>query len=138
MTDEPDQPGMIGPSPSERGLPSVPADPAEHARRVAREWQDVGESYVRRRSKELGIPEERIGSSDHVHGLGVRAFNPHETDAGGVPPDGRINVDAGVLNPERAATLDPPAPEAWRKARLRTRVDAAIAHEDMEWRAGTH
>jgi hypothetical protein len=135
-TDPP--PGMIGPSPSERGLPAVPADPAEHAARAAREWQDVAESYVRRRMKELGIPEERIGSPDHHHGLDTRAFNPHECDAGGVSPDGRINVDAGVLDPDRAATLNPPAPEAWRKARLRTRIDAAIAHEDMEYLTDSH
>jgi hypothetical protein len=31
MTDEPESPGMTGPSPSERGLPAVPDDPAEHA-----------------------------------------------------------------------------------------------------------
>lgn len=137
MSDTP-PPGMIGPSPSERGLPAVPADPAEHARRVAREWNDVAESYARRRMKELGIPEHRIGSSDHRHGLGASAFNPHECDAGGVSPDGRVNVDAGVLNPEQMSHLALPAPEAWRKARLRTRIDAAIAHEDMEWFSGTH
>jgi hypothetical protein len=138
MSDEPESPGMIGPSPSERGLPAVPADPAEHAGRFAREWQDVAETYVKRRMKELGIPEERIGSSDHRHGLGRSAFNPYERDAGGVSPGGRLNVDSGVLNPEQMSHLAPPAPEAWRKARLRTRIDAAIAHEDMEWRAGTH
>lgn len=138
MSDDPPSPGMIGPSPSERGLPAVPADPAEHGRRIAREWYDVGESYARRRMKELGIPEARIGSTDHRHGLGVSAFNPYEQDAGGVTPDGRINVDSGVLNPEQMSHLASPAPQAWREARLRTRIDAAIAHEDMEWRAGSH
>jgi hypothetical protein len=43
-----------------------------------------------------------------------------------------------VLNPEQMSHLASPAPQAWRKARLRTRIDAAIAHEDMEWRASTH
>lgn len=88
--------------------------------------------------KELGIPEARIGSTDHRHGLGVSAFNPYERDAGGVAPDGRLNVDSGVLNPEQMAHLASLAPKAWREATLRTRIDAAIAHEDMEWRAGTH
>jgi hypothetical protein len=116
----------------------VPTDPAEHAVQFSPHWQDVVESYVRRRMREQGIPEERVGSSDHRHGLGVSAFNPYERDAGGVSPDGRINVDSGVLNPEQMSHLVSPAPEAWRKARLRTRIDAAMAHEDMEWRAGTH
>jgi hypothetical protein len=138
MPDEPNLSGMFGPSPSERGLPAIPADPAEHARRVAREWQDVAESFVRRRMKELGIPPERIGSPDYRFGADKLAFNPHELDAGGVAPDGRINVDAGVLNPEQRTHLGPPAPEAWRKVRLRTRIDAAIAHEDAEWRNGSH
>ena len=129
---------MIGEPPSARGLHAIPADPAEHAVRSAREWQDVAETYVRRRMEELGIPEERIGSSDHRHGLGVTAFNPYERDAGGVSPGGRLNVDSGVLNPEQMSHLASPAPEAWRKARLRTLIDAAIAHEDMEWRAVTH
>lgn len=129
---------MIGPSPSERGLPAILADPAEHAERSAREWRDVAETYVRRRMQELGVPEARIGSTDHRHVLGVSAFNPYERDAGGVTPDGRLNVDSGVLNPEQLSHLASPAPQAWREARLRTRIDAAIAHEDMEWRAGTH
>jgi hypothetical protein len=138
MTDDITTPGMTGPSPSERGLPAVPSDPAEHAKRIAREWSDVAESYVRRRMKELGIPEERIGSPDHAHGLEKCAFNPYEGDAGGVSPDGRFNVDAGVINTERAAELNPPAPDAWRRARLRDRIDAAIAHEVTEWLADSH
>jgi hypothetical protein len=48
----------------------------------------VAEAYVRRRMREMGIPQERIGSTDHRHGLGVSAFNPYERDAGGVTPDG--------------------------------------------------
>ena len=45
---------MIGIPPSERG--GRPADIAAHASQVAQEWEDVGERYVRRRMKELGIP----------------------------------------------------------------------------------
>ena len=70
MDKPPPNPGMIGPSPSERGLPAVPADPALHAGQSAREWSDVAETFVRRRMKELGIPKARIGSTDHRHGLG--------------------------------------------------------------------
>ena len=41
----------------------------------------MAETFVRRRMEELRIPEARIGSTDHRHGLGVSAFNPHERDA---------------------------------------------------------
>jgi hypothetical protein len=132
MTDDPNPPGMIGPSPSERGLPAVPADPAEHAKRVAGEWQDVAEAFIRRRMKELGIPDEMIGSSDHRSGVDRRAFYPHEVDGGGVAPGGRISVDSGVLNPE----LHPI--EEWRDAGLRDRITATIAHEYEEAIGGTH
>jgi hypothetical protein len=47
MTDEPDSSGMIGRSPTERGLAAVPADPGDHAVQSAREWQDVAESFER-------------------------------------------------------------------------------------------
>jgi hypothetical protein len=129
---------MIGEPPSARGVPAIPADPAEHSVRFAREWHDVLETYVQRRMRALGVPEKRIGSSDHEHRVERRAFFPDEITAGGLATGGLINVDAGVLNPERAANLDRPTPEAWRHARLRDRIDAAIAHEDMEHRAGSH
>jgi hypothetical protein len=139
MNDEPEPPpAMIGEPPSARGLPLIPTDPAEHAVRFARAWQDVAEAYVQRRMRELGISEARIGSSDHERRVERRAFFPDEITAGGIATGGRINVDAGVLNPERAANLDAPAPEARRHARLRDRIDAAIAHEEMEYRTGSH
>jgi len=59
-------PGMIGEPPSARGLPPIPTDPAEHAVRFAREWQDVAETYVQTRMRQLGIPESRIGGSDRL------------------------------------------------------------------------
>jgi hypothetical protein len=41
MTDDPEESsGMIGAPPSARHS-AIPADPAEHAFRSAREWQDV-------------------------------------------------------------------------------------------------
>lgn len=132
MSDVPESPGMTGPSPSERGLPAVPADPAEHARRVAREWQDVAESFARRRMKELGLPPEQIGSSDHKRGGGRHAFFPEEMDGGGVAPGGRISIDSGVLNPDLHLVTD------WRKATLRHRITATIAHEYEEAISGSH
>ena len=55
MADEP--PGMIGTPPSARG----PIDPADQAVRVAREWEDVAEAHVRKRMRDLGVPEGWIG-----------------------------------------------------------------------------
>jgi hypothetical protein len=46
---------MIGIPRSQRG--GRPADIAAHASQVAQEWEDVGERYVRRRMKELGISD---------------------------------------------------------------------------------
>ena len=116
-----------------------PNDPAEHAAEFSCTWADRLDQYCGWRMEELGIPFDRIGSSDHRHGIACAApFNPHERDAGGISTGGRVNVDSGVLNPEQSANLNPPAPDDWRHARLRDRIDAAIAHEDMEWRAGSH
>ena len=38
-------PAMVGLPPSARRLTGRPADPALHAKEVAREWEDVAESY---------------------------------------------------------------------------------------------
>ena len=138
MTDDPQEPppAMIGTPPSQR--PAISADPAEHAQDFAHRYAVPLDLYSSIRMQELGIPEDRIGSSDHDHGIALCAFNPHERTAGGLATGGRITVDSGVLNPEQMSYLEPPAPEACRHARLRDRIDAAIAHEDMEYRAGSH
>ena len=52
---------MIGPPPSARGLTGRPTDLALHAEVLAHEWADVGESYCRKRMRELGVPEDKIG-----------------------------------------------------------------------------
>ncbi len=125
MTDDPDPPGVTGHSPSTRGLSPISTDPAEHASRVAREWEVVAETYVQERMRELGIPEKRIGVRRRELSYTRAAFIADERDGGGVTPDG-INVDSGVPNPE----LMPCA--SWPKARLRDRIDSIIAHEDAE------
>jgi hypothetical protein len=79
----------------------VPADPAEHAIDFSRRWADKLDRYVAERMEELGISPERIGSSDHRHGIAWCAFNPYEDSGGGVSTGGRINVDSGVFNLER-------------------------------------
>jgi hypothetical protein len=54
---------MTGTPPSQRG--GRPADIAAHASQVAQEWADVSEGYVRRRMKELGVPDHQIGQPDY-------------------------------------------------------------------------
>jgi hypothetical protein len=86
--------------------------------------------------EEMGIPSDRIGARDI--GRGWRNFFPAEREGGGLSPGGRISLDSGILNPDQMAHLGPEAGNAWAHARLRDRIRACIAHEDMEWRTGSH
>src|SRR5262245_54323036 len=88
-------PAMIGTLPSAR-YPAIPADPAEHAVRSAHEWEDVAETYVQERMRQLGIPGRQIGVRRRERNDRRVAFVPSERDGGGITPDG-INVDSGVL-----------------------------------------
>ena len=78
----PPPPAMIGLPPSARGLTGRPADIAEHASEVAREWEDVGEAYVQKRMRALGIPDHQIGAPDYERGGIKRAFLPGEIIGG--------------------------------------------------------
>ena len=111
---------MIGIPPSQRG--GRPADIAAHASRVAQEWEDVGEGYVRRRMKELGIPDHQIGQPDYGGDGRWRAFDPYERQ-GGKNTTGAV-VDSGVLNPELLKGKK--GGRIWPKMRLKDRIDAII------------
>src|SRR4051794_37087575 len=76
------------------------------------------------RMTELGIPVRKIGSRQP--GKGHAAFMPHERTGGGNDPAGGLTLDSGVFNPELLGTL--PGNQEWAKARLKDRIDAAIAH----------
>jgi hypothetical protein len=131
MTDKPPDgppPAMIGLPPSARGFYGRPKDIAGHASALAQEWEDVGESYVRKRMRELGIPKDQIGQPDYDGDGRWRAFDPRE-QKGGANTTGVV-VDSGALNPElfqgkKGGRLYP-------KMRLRDRIDAIIAHEYEE------
>ena len=126
-------PGMIGLPPSARGLTGRPADPALHARAVAREWADVAEKYTLNRMRELGIPEHQIGAPDYRRGGEKHAFLPDETSDGSNGTGRRLFVDSGVLNPElNAEAIGPEACEVWLDSSLRDRIDSVIAHEHLE------
>jgi hypothetical protein len=131
--DEP-PPAMIGLPPSARGLTGRPKDIAEHARAVAREWEDVGESYARKRMRELGVPENQIGQPTYDGDGKWRAFDPEGQKGGGCVTG--VVVDSGVLNPE--LLKDKKGGRIYPKMRLRDRIDASIAHEYAELRSRSH
>ncbi len=126
--------GMTGPPPSAR---QVSTDPAEHARDFASRYAEPLDYVVSQRMLELGIPSGQIGASSPEHGIQHAAFMPHETGGGGNTPDGRLNLDSGILNPELFKHLGPEASDAYGKARFRHRVDAGIAHEFEEAKSGS-
>jgi hypothetical protein len=124
---------MIGLAPSARGLTGRPVEIAAHARDVAREWRDVGEAYVQKRMRELGIRDREIGAPDYDRGGERHAFLPDEMEGGSNDLHGRLYVDSGVLNPElNAQSNGPEATRVWAKSRLRDRIDSVIAHEHLE------
>jgi hypothetical protein len=117
----------------------VPADPADHAEDFAHRYAEPLDWLAGIRMEELGIPNDRIGSNDHDHGLSGAAFNPYERDGGGNNPNGPVNVDSGVFNPElMTKAYTKKTAKLWRKSRLRDRIDAIIAHEISEADHGTH
>ena len=124
---------MFGIPPSRRG--GRPADIGLHASQVAQEWADVGESYVRRRQAELGIPEHQRGQPDYERDGRWRAFDPDGRK--GAPNTTGVVLDSGVLNPELLKGKK--GGRIWPKATLRDRIDAVIAHEYEELcHAGSH
>jgi hypothetical protein len=125
--------GMLGLSPSARGLTGRPTAISEHAKEVALEWEDVVEAFTENRMRELGIPEYQIGAPDYRRGGEKHAFLPQESIGGSNGTGRRLFLDAGILNPELSAEeIGPSASKFWAGSRLRDRIDAVIAHEYLE------
>ncbi len=127
------KPGMIGTPPSQRPMWH---DPAAHARDFAQRYAKPLNYLVESRMMELGIDPLKIGVGDPEHGIRHAAFIPHEANGGGNTPDGRLNLDSGILNPDLFKRLGPEASDAYTKARLRDRIDSGIAHEYEESKGG--
>ena len=83
------RPAMIGALPSQR---PPWHDPAAHARDFAERYFVPLDQYTTIRLEELGVPRNRIGSSDHDHGIEWCSFNPHEDTGGGVGAEGRSTL----------------------------------------------
>ncbi len=121
--------------PTRRLLPPepVPDDPAAHARQFATEWADRFEAYAQRRMRQVGVPADWIGTVDVEHRIDRRAFFPHQSVGGDNIHQRGINLDSGILNPDLIdPRKEPELSSAWRRARLRHRADAVIAHEYEE------
>ncbi len=118
---------------------SIPADAADHAEQFALTWYDWLETITKKRLQQLGIPDHQIGAFDHDFDLRLSAFHPKERTGGGISPGARINLNSGVFNPELLVPHPSPIVSSiWRKARLRDRCDAVIAHEYHEGQGISH
>ena len=100
---------------------------------MAREWEDVAESYIQERMRQLGIPDHQIGAPDYQRGSVRRVFLADEAIGGSYGTGRRLFVDSGVLNPKlNAEVIGSEASKVWAKARLRDRIEAVIVHEHLE------
>ena len=70
------------------------------------------------------------------HGFRHAAFIAHEADGGGNTPDGRLNLDSGLLNPDLFKRLGPEASDAYTKSRLGDGIDSGVALEYEEGKGG--
>jgi hypothetical protein len=101
----------------------VPADPADHAEDFATRYGEPLEVLCRRRMRELGIPDSRIGAYDIDFDFRLAAFFPKERTGGENSPGARINLNSGLLNPELLAEVyAPEVSRVWERSRLRDRV----------------
>ena len=111
-------------------------DPAAHARDFAERYAEPMNYHVENRMMELGVDPAQIGVGNPDHGIRHAAFISHEMDGEGNSPDGRLNLDSGILNFNLFERLGPTVSDAYAKARLRDRMDARIAHEYEEAKGG--
>ena len=88
--------------------------------------------------EELGIPLERIGLSDHKHGIPWCAVQSLRQDRRGLRPRGLHRARLRGIHPDLKAPLGQKTDAAWKKARLRTRMDSVIAHEYEEGSGYSH
>ena len=106
---------------------------------MAREWEDVAETYTQQRMRELGIPEEQIEAIEYAEGGIRRVFSSTDRRGGTNDSFGCLYIDSGILNTDLMAEIyGPLVTSTWEKAGLRDRIDAVIAHEHAEVQTGSH
>ena len=110
--------------------PSTPASSPPSGPTASRRYASVG-------CAEVGVSEPYVGTVDVEHRIDRRAFFPDQSVGGRNIHRRGINLDSGILNPDLIDDrTDPALSSLWRKARLRDRADAVIAHE-LEEASGT-
>jgi hypothetical protein len=133
-------PAMIGLPPSARGLKAIPDDIEEHAKQFSNRYYEPLEAIARKRMREVGVPEDRIGMIDVDNDYRLAAFHPDRVEGGGVhPSSGRINLDAGIFKPGLLdETMPPEVSSLHEQSRASVKMDEIIAHEYEEGLRGSH
>lgn len=111
-----------------------PPDAADHAEDFAHRYARDLDAYCALRMEQLGIPERLHGAPDFERDGKWRAFIEHNRTGGRLTTG--ITVNSGCLNPELLKGQK--GSQVFARARLRDRIDAAIAHEFEEDRLGSH
>jgi hypothetical protein len=110
------------------------ADVADFANRFEQEFNRA----VARRMRQVGVPEEMIGTKWWGEGADAFIAGRQPPQVGGsmkIGADGKpggINIDAAVLDTDAPKMGNI---ESWRSANLKDRIDAVIAHEHAEFMA---
>lgn len=73
-------PGMIGLPPSDRGLRAIADDIEAHARDFSRRNWITLEAIARKRMREVGVPDDRIGMIDADNDFRLAAFHTDQLD----------------------------------------------------------
>ena len=82
-------PAMIGLPPSARGLNPIPENIDEHLVDFCTRYWEPSVEIAKKRMREVGVPEERIGMLDVDNDYRLAVFHPKQLDGGGVhPPTG--------------------------------------------------
>ena len=111
-----------------------PSDPADHAQEFSRRWADRLDEYCAVRMDKLGVPDDKIGADDLRKNMKWCAFDPEGRSGGNIT--GGITVNSGALNPDLMKARN--GVRIWRRASLRDRIDAIIAHEWEESKTVDH
>jgi hypothetical protein len=105
-----------------------PSDSADHAADFSKRYAEPLDRYCALRMEELGIPQEKLGADDLRPSMPRCAFDRYTREGGNITSG--VTVNSGVLNPDLLKGQK--GGRIWRKARLRDRIDATIAHEWAE------
>ena len=136
MSHEEAPPGMVGEPSAAR--PAVPPDAADHAEDFSWRYAEDLDIVAGQAMIDLGVPDDQMGAGDPRRLGEHHSFHPGDRTGGSNGPVGQITVDSGIMNPQLFdQNYDEETQHLWRKARLKHRVEAIIAHEYEEYYHGS-